>query len=967
MKVQKLAKGLVSGRKWICLVFVLAVVAAAICIPLTPLNYDDTVYLPENSNTKEGLTVMEEEFGGGGSASVMLKDGGVEQTLQTIEQIRQIDGVSDVLWLDSAMSGMSSESLSLLLSALGQLPSDAEATPAQMLRNFSSVMEPEEISQALQLLGQMAGSDASALSALMQPLTEAQQQALSQLPAQLESLQSQGDLLTGLIDALAQINQNGQTLDAATALQLLGRAVAVLPTQSGTTGYAAYTALSGAFSQQELPVVLQLLGALGVDMSSLTSGDTEALMQPLADETLQQIAAAQTQMAGLQQSGQSTMLTGLLDAAVQNGMSGAETLELLSRLGTACSGGSSDTLSLLTALCKEFDDAELANVLSLGQAMGLLDEQAAALTQPVGESYAASISAAQSQVGQYYQDGSALFTVLFTEGDYAESTGDAIEAISNLSEDLYITGNAATAYYTQQSQTDEIVRASVMVVIVALALLVLLSTSWFDPLLYLVAIVMAIVLNLGTNFIFDSVSYLTQSIVCVLQLALSMDYAVFLVNRYKKERQTGLDAAQAMQVAWRRSLSPVSASSLTTIACFITIMFMQYKLGLDMGAVMAKGIVLSLLTVFLLLPGLVVLCDKWIMRAEHRSLHPTCQRLSGFCVRGRWIIAILAVAIVVPCAWLTGQNTFVYGTQARQSSESDGVQSLEAIEEVFGSQEQLALLLPADNEAELELVQNLQQLDGVLQVTSWAQLEASGQAAQLPENQKAQLVGSGSYHRVILLLDCPEEGEQTKALLSEIRQEISEAYPDGQTYLLGNTAAAEDLENSTRDDFNRISWYSILAVALIVALSFRSVLIPVILVAVIEGAVWINMAIPALTQTPVVFLGYMIISNVLLGSTIDYAILFTSNYREARQSQPVRESVRQAQERSLRPILTSGLIFTAGGLILGLMSTIPTVELLGFAIMRGGLCAIGMTMLVLPALLAILDKPIAKLSVKQRS
>lgn len=616
-------------------------------------------------------------------------------------------------------------------------------------------------------------------------------------------------------------------------------------------------------------------------------------------------------------------------------------------------------------------DLDLGAMLALGQSgsdFGALAAAAEAagvdvmeLIQPLGEDYILALDGMEAELGRFYTDGSALYNILFTEGDYGDATAEALREINAMDAGLLLSGNAASAYYSRVNQMSEILRASVMMAALVLVILFLFSSSWLEPVLYLISIAAAILMNMGSNPLLGPVSYLTESVACILQMALSMDYSIFLLNRYKKERRGGLDKEEAMVQALRSSFSAISASSVTTIACFVTIMFMKYTMGLDMGLVMTKGILLSLLTVFLFLPGLIVYCDKGLQKTEHKTFRFRCEGLSRLTYRGRWVLLALAVVLILPASWISGQNQFVYGSSASQGEESRGLTNRREIEAVFGTQEQLALLLPKDSAAELALVGELSKLEGVTSVTSWAETEESGYAALVPAAMRRQLEGSGDYDRMILLLDCPEESPETRALLQEIRQAVEAAYPHGEDYyLLGNTAAAEDLEDSTSRDFGRISWYSVAAVAVIVALTFRSLLTPLVLVAVIEGAVWINMSIPYLLGNPMIFLGYMIISNILLGSTIDYAILLTSNYRAARRTMDVREALREAQRDSVRPILTSGIIFAVGGLILGLTSTFPTVQLLGYAIMRGGVCAMVMTILNLPAILAVLDKAMRK-------
>ncbi len=651
----------------------------------------------------------------------------------------------------------------------------------------------------------------------------------------------------------------------------------------------------------------------------------------------------------------------------QSRVTGAQAVTCLQKLASALPTEAGATrYDIVKALSEAFSADELPLALQLLGADGVTAESVQAATRPLGEEYAAAVGGMAGEIDGFYKEGSALFTLQFDEDDYAERTHKAVGELTALSSRLYVTGNAVSAYGARSSQTTEIVNASIMVVILALALLFALSSSWIEPLLYVVAIVAAIVLNLGTNLVFGSVSYLTQSVACVLQLALSIDYAVFLINRYKKERAGGLDAEAAMKTALCRSLSPISASSLTTIACFVTIMFMRYRLGLDMGAVMAKGIVFSLLTVFLLLPGVIVYCDRLIQRSAHRTFAFACRGLAKTTYKGRWALVVAAVLIVAPCVYLSGRNTFVYGNTASQSADGISVVNRERVEAVFGTQEQLAVLIEKDAEKETRLADALAALDGVASVRAWAQIEQSGFTRLLPEAMKAQLVGRKTFDRLALTLTCPEEGAETEALLGRIGDAIEAEYGAGaRYYLLGNAAAASDIKQSTSDDFGLISALSMIAVALIVAAAFRSALIPVLLVAVIEGAVCVNMAIPALAGSPMVFLGYMIISNVLLGSTIDYAILLTSHYLEARRETAREDAVRLAQSGSARSILTSGSIFTVGGLMLGLMTSMPTVELLGYAIMRGGICAMVMSMVVLPALLTIFDKPMGRLAQRE--
>jgi|GEM_PF-408686 len=751
----------IKRRKALMIFFAVAILAAAVFIPFTKINYDETDYLPEDSNTKAGLAVLEHEFGRGGSATAMLKSASPEDALVIKKQIAGVKGVAGVMWLDDA---------------------------------FAFDMSAPE---------------------------------------------TQRDDSSG--------GENGD------GILLFFKAISALPKGPDTTLNKILQSLGNVLTEEELSSAMALF--LGAGFPGIDLSDPESFEKPL------------------------------------------------------------------------------------------------------GLSYGVFLSVINNEIESFYKDGNALFTIAFETGDYSSDTFDAIKEISLISENLILSGNSASSYYAKQNQVREIIYATLMASAVALVLLFIFSSSWLDPVIYIAVILAAIALNMGTNAIFGSVSYLTQSVACVLQLALSIDYAVFLLSRYKKERAAGLDAPDAMKAALKRSFTPISASSLTTIACFITIMFMKYKLGFDMGIIMAKAIIMSLVTVFFFMPGIVVALDGKIAKYEHKTLQFKPKKLSSFLYRYRVVLSVAAAVIIIPAAFLASDNSFIYGSKAAQSPDNTGLKNRAAIEEVFGSQEKLVLLVPKGEETQNGLTASLKKTIGVGSVASLAQINQSPLGDYISENIKGGFIGGENYDRIILTLEVPEEGNETKALIDSIKSQLKLAYGEEENYyLLGNTASAIDLEDTTTSDFGRISLFSLIAVGIIVALAFRSVLVPVLLVAVIQGAIWINMSVPFLMGDKIIFLGYLIISNILLGSTIDYAILFTSNFFESRKKKPVKESIYSALSASMRPILTSGVIFTIAGLVLGLTSSFPTVRLLGYSIMRGGISAMIVTLFFLPALLAVTDK-----------
>lgn len=577
----------------------------------------------------------------------------------------------------------------------------------------------------------------------------------------------------------------------------------------------------------------------------------------------------------------------------------------------------------------------------------------------------------KEQFNQFYSDNCAIYRVSFEKGDYAKSTMAALKDIENLDKNIYFTGNSVMAYLGQKTLIKQVLISSILVVAAALIIMFLFSSSFFEPLLYIVSVGVAIIINMGSNIIFSKgISYITNSVASVLQLALSIDYSIFLLQRFKKERAEGKDVQKSMADALKSSFSPISASSLTTIASFIALMFMKYKIGLDMGLVMGKGILISLLTTFLFLPGLIVYSHKAIEKTEHKTFNLSCRRLAGFLYKFRIVIVVLALVIIAPSIYFESQNTFLYGSESAQGGAgSEYNTNTEIIEDIFGKQNQIAILIPYSygKDKEISLAEKLSELqdDGISSIQSLSIMENSGYADYLNEKLKKQFAGK-SYSRMILTLSCSEESEQTENLLKKIK-DIAESELSGENepyFILGASPATYEIKELTQLDFKIISIIAMFLVMLVLFFTYKSVILPLLLVICIQSSIWLNMTIPYLFGTPVVFIGYMIICNVLLGSTIDYAILMTTHYLENRKLLNKKEAMQKAMEESSRALILSAGIFTLGGFIIGLSMNMPTTRMFGFAIMRGGICAFFMVFLILPSLLVIFDKLIQKLTFK---
>ena len=593
-----------------------------------------------------------------------------------------------------------------------------------------------------------------------------------------------------------------------------------------------------------------------------------------------------------------------------------------------------------------------------------------------------------SKTGQYAGYIDALFQISFTGSDYDESTVDAIGAIRALEvaegrSSIYMIGNASTTYNSIQAVNSETMIAMLVAGVIVIIILLLTTTAYWEPVLLLLTIGTAIVLNMGTDMVVGlvtgvgAISYMTKGISSVLILALTMDYSIFLLHRFKQERKNGLGSEEAMITALSSSFSAISSSSLTTIASFVALMFMSYTLGLDMGLVLAKGVVFSLACVFLLMPGLILYSEKLIEKTEHKTFNMTFKKFSKFLVKTRFYLPFIIIALIIPCMIFQSQNDFVYGPEASMGGpDSVMTQDLNTIVDSFGKQNQAIVLIPYDwvtdadtsgyadaagnpCSTEYNLTTELMNTNGIKTVQSYSLIAQQGMIDMMPDKFITQFVANGTdseYARVVVFLDVPEEGTQTTEVVTAIQNILNERY-DGAT-LLGQSSATLEIKEIVNNDYNIINYVSIGLVALILIVTFKSAIIPVILIVVIQGSVYINMVFPYILNQQMVFIGYMLVSSILLGATIDYAILLTSRYMERRKTMNKYDAIQHALADSARTLITSAGILTAAGAAVMVVSSLPATRVIGAAVFRGGICSFVMVMVPLPQLLVLLDKAI---------
>ena len=564
-------------------------------------------------------------------------------------------------------------------------------------------------------------------------------------------------------------------------------------------------------------------------------------------------------------------------------------------------------------------------------------------------------------VDAWYKDSDALFSVTISEKDDAEKKAAVKEIRTIIGDENAMSGTAVTDTYSPVHTTKDIQKIILIVIPIVFIILLLTTNSWFEPVLFLFTIGVAIMLNRGTNLIFGEISFVTNAAGSVLQLAVSMDYSIFLLHRFAENRAEGKEVKQAMVDAVKQSTSSVLSSGLTTVTGFAALILMRFRIGPDMGWVMAKAIVFSLLCVLCLLPALAISTYKLIDKTQHRPLYPSFKTFSSVVMKIRIPMLILAAVIAVPCFLAQGSNDFLYGSSRVYSTNQTQMgRDLLAIEDEYGASNPLVILVPkGDMSKEAALNEALCENKNVTSVISYVNtVGAQIPDGYVPEDSLEQLY-SENYSRFVVTLDTEEVEDGWTDKIDEIHK-ICEKYYGDDALIAGDLASTEDLKDTITEDNTRVNLLAIAFVFIILLLNFKSISIPVILTLVIELSIWINLSIPYFGSTTLHYIAYLIISSVQLGATIDYAILLTSRYLEERKTMGRKEAARTAIQVSVLSLFTSAIILTIAGFALGICSTNLVLSQLGTLVGRGAVISFVLVLVVLPALLVLLDKVIEK-------
>lgn len=568
----------------------------------------------------------------------------------------------------------------------------------------------------------------------------------------------------------------------------------------------------------------------------------------------------------------------------------------------------------------------------------------------------------QDTVDDYYKDRNAVISLSIEDGKEVEAT-DAIYKIIGKSNAL--AGEAVDTAASIKGSSSEITGALGILLPIIVILLLITTTSYVEPFLFLAAIGVSVLLNMGTNLIFGEVSFVTNAVGPILQLAVSLDYAIFLLNSFKKYREELPDIDQAMKMAVRRSFSSIMASATTTLFGFMALMFMKFKIGADLGTILVKGIFLSFISVIVFLPCLTLCCYKLLDKTKHKEIFPKLPWIGNKLLKLRIPVFLLVMTLLVPCYLGQGKTDFKYGTGEMAAGGRNDKDAKE-IEKIFGKSNAMVIMVPkGDVGKEAMLSRELGEIDHVTSVLSYAKTVGSELPVKFLDQELQDKFYSEHYARIVLDTDTEQEGEEAFALVEKVQNKAEEYYGD-QVHSCGSSINLYDMKHVIDKDNKNVNMLSILAIAAVLLLTFKSLSFPLILLLTIEAAIWINLSVPYFTGDSINFLGYLVINTVQLGATVDYAILFSDHYREKRVLMPKKKAAEQTLTENFESIFTSASILTSAGLCLNVTSSNPIIGQLGMLLARGTFLSFLLVLVFLPGILIGLDSIVEKTTLGTR-
>ena len=564
----------------------------------------------------------------------------------------------------------------------------------------------------------------------------------------------------------------------------------------------------------------------------------------------------------------------------------------------------------------------------------------------------------------FNSDDSTMMAIIFDDTTSADGTMEACVKIREIADQqCFLSGMTAVLIDTKDLANKEAPIYVGIAVLLSVIVLSLAMDSYIIPFIFLASIGMAILYNLGSNqILLGSISYLTKAIAAVLQLGVTMDYSIFLWHSYCSHLKTK-DRDEAMADAISETFTSIVGSSITTIAGFIALCFMSFSLGMDLGLVMAKGVLLGVICCVTVLPAMILCLDKLIQKTSHKSLLPDIKKLGGFVTKHSAVFLIIALIALVPSFYGFTHTEVYYDLDSSLPADLDSVAANRKLADEFNQQSTHVLMLSADVEDKevRKLCDEMKEVDGVKFALGFSSIKDPSIPDELIPSDLREALESDTWQLILIGSEYKVASDEVNAQITKL-QDIAKTY-DESSMLIGEAPATKDLIEITDTDFTKVSSVSVGIIFLIIALIFRSLSIPVILVAVIYLGIFINLGIPYYTGTVLPFIASIIVSTIQLGSTVDYAILTTTRYRRERAAgKEKHEAAASALNMSAKSVIISALSFFCATFGVGMISTIDMVSALCKLMARGALISMILVIFVLPSLLIVLDSIINKTS-----
>ena len=560
----------------------------------------------------------------------------------------------------------------------------------------------------------------------------------------------------------------------------------------------------------------------------------------------------------------------------------------------------------------------------------------------------------------FNSDDSTMMFIIFDTTTSADETMDAIHEIRSLAgKQCFLSGMSAIVTDTKDLSDQEVVIYVIIAVVLSALVLALFMESYFVPVVFLASIGMAIVYNLGTNIFKGEISYITKALAAVLQLGVTMDYSIFLWHSYQEQIEEFGDHKEAMAHAIEKTLKSVVGSSLTTVAGFVALCFMSFTLGLDLGIVMAKGVVIGVICCVTVLPSMMMVFDKALEKTKHRSFMPNLDKLSDFITKHYKVFVVALVLLVIPAYYCQKNAGVYYNLDESLPDTLPSIQATQKLQDEYNMGAMHMLLVSSDVSSKdvRSMIKEMEEVDGVKAVLGLETILGSRVPKSMIPDDIKNILENDNWELMLVDNEYKVATDEVNNQITELNEILKKYDPNGM--LVGEAPCTKDLITITNHDFNVVNSVSILAVFVIIIFVFKSWFLPFVLIAVIEFAIFINLGIPYLTGTTLPFIASIVIGTIQLGSTVDYAILMTSRYESERGSgKSKKESIQIAHRASMKSVIVSAISFFAATFGVGLYSNIDMISSLCALMARGAIISMIVVLCVLPALFMVFDKVI---------